>query len=86
MGLTFILCYILTDVINKMNNADEVIQVISIGIIVASFLLNSSRYLKTIDLCKECLFILKERAVVIDETFTKLFYKLFHKFYTVECL
>jgi len=58
-----------------MNNADEIIQVISIGLIIASFLLNTGRYLKTIDLCKECLFILKDRAVITDEKFTKSFYK-----------
>jgi len=58
-----------------MNNVDEVIQVISIGFIVAGFLLNTSRYLTAIELCKECLFILKDRAAIIDEKITKSFYK-----------
>jgi len=58
-----------------MNNVYEVIQVILIGLIVAGFLLNTSRYLTAIELCKECLFILKDRAAIIDEKFTKLFYK-----------
>ena len=58
-----------------MNNVDEVIQVITIGLVVAGFLLNTNRYLKTIQLCKECLSILKDRAAIIDEKFTKSLYK-----------
>ena len=58
-----------------MYNVDEVIQVISIGLIVAGFLLNTRRYLKAIELCKECLLILKDGAVIIDENLTKSFYK-----------
>jgi len=58
-----------------MNNVDEVIQVILIGLIFAGFLLNTSRYLTAIELCKECLFILQDRAAIIDEKFTKSFYK-----------
>ena len=50
-----------------MNNLDEVIQVISIGLIVAAFLLNTDRFQKAIELCKECLFVLKDRAGMIDE-------------------
>ena len=58
-----------------MNNVDEVIQVILTALIVASFLLNTSRYLTAIELCKECLFILRDIAAIIDEKFTKSFYK-----------
>ena len=58
-----------------MNNRDEVIQVISIGLIVAGFLLNTSRFQKAIELCKECLFILKDRAGIKDEKLTKSFHK-----------
>ena len=71
---TFILCYILTEVL-VMNNVDEVIQVISIGLIVAGFLLNTHRLLNSIDLCNECWLILKGRAGIIDENLTKSFYK-----------
>ena len=53
--------YILTEVFRDMNSVDDVMQVISIGLIVAVFLLNTSRYLKAIELSKECLFILKDR-------------------------
>ena len=58
-----------------MNNVDEVIQVITIGLVVAGFLLNTNRYLKTIQLCKECLPILNDRAAIVDEKFTKSLYK-----------
>ena len=58
-----------------MYNVDEVtIQVISIGLIVAGFLFNTNRFLKSIELCKECLFILKERAVINDKKLSKSFY------------
>ena len=58
-----------------MNNVDEVIQVILIGLTVASFLLNTNRFLKAIELCKECLFILKDGAGIKKEKLSKLFYK-----------
>ena len=71
---TFILCYILTEAF-IMNNVDEAIQVIFIGLIIAGFLLNTSRFLKSIELCDECLFILKDRAGTRDEKVTESFYK-----------
>ena len=43
-----------------MKDIGEVIQAISIGLIVANFLLTSHRVLKTIEICKECLVILNE--------------------------
>ena len=58
-----------------MYNVDEVIQVIYIGLIVAGFLLNTNRFLKAIELCKEFSFILDERAGIKDKKLTKLFYK-----------
>ena len=57
-----------------MNNKDDVLQVISIGLTVAAFLLNNSRVLKAIALCKECLFILKDRAGITGEKLSKSFY------------
>ena len=58
-----------------MSNVDEVIQVISIGLIVAGFLLNTNRFLKAFELCKECLFILKDTAGLKDKKISKSFYK-----------
>ena len=45
--------YILTEVFRDMNSVDDVMQVISIGLIVAVFLLNTSRYLIAIELSEE---------------------------------
>ena len=70
---TFFLSYILTEAFD-MNSVEEVIQVISIGVIVASFLLNTNRFLRAIELCKECLFILKNRVCIKDQTLGKSLY------------
>ena len=64
-----------SDTVFKMNNVDEVIQVISIGLVVAGFLLNTNRFLKAIELCKECLFILKDTAGLNDKKISKSLYK-----------
>ena len=56
-----------------MYNVDEFIQVISIGLTVTGFLLNTNRLLKSIELCKECLFILKERAGIKEDKLAKSF-------------
>ena len=61
-----------------MNNVEEVIQAISIGLIVAGFLLSTSRFLKAIELCKECLFILGNRAGIKDQKLSKSFYKMIY--------
>ena len=53
----------------------EVIQVISVSLIVVGFLLNTRRFLRAIELCKECLFILKDRADIKDEKLSKSFFK-----------
>ena len=50
-----------------MNGMDEVMQAISIGLLVAYFLLNTNRVLKSIGICKECLTILKEKAGTRDD-------------------
>ena len=70
---TLFLCYILTEAFD-MNSVEEVIQVISIGVIVASFLLNTNRFLRAIELCKECLFILKDRVCIKDQKLGKSLY------------
>ena len=81
---TFILCYIMTGVF-VMNNVDEVIQVISIGLLVAGFLLNTRRFPKSIELCNECLFILKDTAGIGDEKLTTSFYKRIYFIYWKAC-
>ena len=58
-----------------MNNMDEVLQAISVSLIVAHFLLNTNRVLKSIELCKECLIVFKQRAGFKDDKLARLFYK-----------
>ena len=58
-----------------MNDKDEVIQAISIGLIVAYFLLNTNRVLKSIEICKECLAIFKQKTGIEDDKLTKSLYK-----------
>ena len=71
-----------------MDERRKVIKAIHIGLMVANFFLNTSRILKAIELCKECLFILKTRAAVIkDEKIAKTIYKaLYSSFVKAYCL
>ena len=64
---------ILTEVVG-MNDMDAVIKAISIGLIVAYFLLNTNRVLKG-EVCKECLTIFKEKPGIIDEKLAKSWHK-----------
>ena len=57
-----------------MKDMGEVIQAISIGVIVANFLLSTCRVRKTIELCKECLLILSEVGIK-EQKLTKRCYK-----------
>ena len=57
-----------------MYNADEITQAISIALVVAGFFFNTNRFLKSIELCKECLIILKEIVGIKDDKLTKSFY------------
>ena len=59
-----------------MNDRDEVIQATSIGLIVAYFLLNTNRVLKSIDICKECLAIFKQKTGIKDDKLSKSLCKM----------
>ena len=61
-------CYLFTGLIEEdaMNNITDILQAISIGLVVATFLLNTGRGLKAIDVCKEC-FIFLNNGVVKTE-------------------
>ncbi|KAL9951646.1 hypothetical protein ACROYT_G044353 [Oculina patagonica] len=61
-----------------MDNIDEIIQTISIGLIVAHFLLNTGRVLKAIELCKECLFILDNTPLIREEKKSYFLYKMIY--------
>jgi len=57
-----------------MDNINGIIVVISIGLAIATFLLNTRRGLQTIELCKECLFLLNNVALKRGQ-------KVFNKYY-----
>ena len=50
-----------------MDNITEVIQAISIGLVVARFLLNTFRGPKAIELCNDCLSMFQNQADIIEE-------------------
>ncbi|KAL9951467.1 hypothetical protein ACROYT_G044130 [Oculina patagonica] len=58
---------------------DEIIQTISIGLIVAHFLINTGRGLKAIELCKECLFILDNTPLTKEAKEFKLLYRRIYR-------
>ncbi|XP_078358260.1 uncharacterized protein LOC144643021 [Oculina patagonica] len=57
-----------------MNSKEEIIQAIAIGLVVATFLLNTGHASKAIDLCKECLVLINIRAVTKEKQFGNLIY------------
>ena len=61
-----------------MNNLEEIMQAISVGLVVATFLLNTDRALKTIELCKESLFFLNQ-ALNIEEQIAKRIYEAIYR-------
>ena len=58
-----------------MNNTGEYLDAISIGVLVACFLLNTRRVLKAIELCSECLLLLKDKPGLNENKLGKLFHK-----------
>ena len=57
-----------------MDNINKVMQAIYIGVVVAKFLLTTSRVLKAIELCKECLILINNFAPYISQTSVKSLY------------
>jgi len=45
-----------------MNNIEDILQVICVGLVVATFPLNTGRGLKAIKVCKECLIFLNNKV------------------------
>ncbi|XP_020609489.1 tetratricopeptide repeat protein 28-like isoform X1 [Orbicella faveolata] len=78
MLISFLLYFrLIVKEVPDMNSTDEVIQVISIGLIVASFLLYTGRVPKAIKLCKECFYLLTNTGAK-DENLTRFFYKVIY--------
>ena len=55
-----------------MNITDAILQAITIGLVVAYFLLNTGRALKAIEVCKECLVVLNNEVLQKENQFVKL--------------
>ena len=62
-----------------MGNIVGIIQAIHIGVLVAEFLLNTHRVPKAIELCKECLILLNNRAFENKQEFTNVLYVCINK-------
>ena len=62
-----------------MNNLQEIIQAIYIGIVVATFLYMTGRARKAIELCKESLVLLNNKTLEKEEQFGKLLYEAIYK-------
>ncbi len=62
-----------------MNNLEEIIEVITLGLVVAAFLLNTGRALKAIELCKESLVLLNNETSSIKHQLGKLIYAKIYK-------
>ena len=79
-------CHLIVIEVPNMNSTNEIIQVISIGLIVVSFLLYTGRVTKAIELCKECFYLLKNKGLK-DENLTRLYYKvIYSKLLQAHCL
>ena len=58
-----------------MNYEEEIVQAIRIALVVATFLLNIGHALKAIELCKEILVLLSNKALSIEEQLGQLIHK-----------
>ena len=58
-----------------MDDIKDIKKAIRVGLFVAVFLEKTERYLQAIELCKECLILLDNSALAIEEQFSKLCYR-----------
>ena len=68
-----------------MNDMEEVFQTLSIGLVVATFLLNNGRALKAIQICKECLIylskeVLKTEAQLVNSIKIGIYQRMFEAY------
>ena len=54
-----------------MENIFEVVKAIAFGLLVATFLLNTNRVLKAMEICRECLILLNNKALNKEEEFLR---------------
>ena len=71
-----------------MNNIEEILKAIWIGLVVDLFLLKTCRGLQATELCNECLILLNNLALVVEYQSTKSFYRdinkiIFNAYYAI---
>ena len=71
-----------------MHNIEEILKAIWIGLVVALFLLKTGRGLQATELCNECLILLNNLALGIEDQFSKSFYRdineiIFNAYYAI---
>lgn len=72
---------------DAMNNQTDILQAISIGLVIASFLLNTGRGLKAIEVCKECLtFLNSEERKSGEERFNLINISIYQIVFKAYCL
>ena len=70
-----------------MNNLDYIFQVICLGLAIATFLLNTGRAVKAIEVCKECFIFLNNEVVRKKEKFVYLVtIAIYQKIFIAYCL
>ncbi|XP_078357079.1 uncharacterized protein LOC144641935 [Oculina patagonica] len=72
-----------------MNDIEDLLQAISIGLVVATFLLNTGCALKAIEICKECLIFLNSEVLKKEEHFIKLlklgiYVRMYNAYYLID--
>jgi len=61
-----------------MNAVEEILQAISIALLVAEFLVNASHALKAIELCKESLVLLNDKVLRIEKGLSQIMYQMIY--------
>ena len=70
-----------------MNLTEDILQAAFISLVVATFLLNTCRALKAIEICKECLIFLNKKMVELEgESFNLLYMRIYRTIFRAYCL
>ena len=82
--MLFLLGYMETD---AMTIVGDILQTVSIGLVVAVFLLNTGRARKAVEVCKECLSFLNNRVVKLEgDIFNILYIVIYQTAFKAFCL
>ena len=72
---------------DAMNNIDDIFQAIFIGLVVATFLLNTGRALKAIEVRRECMIFLNPKVLKMEgENFNLLHINIYKTIFRAYCL